>query len=90
MPNDRAYLCFSTSESLYVTVSVLDTLRDTIYSFGTELLAPGNYKAVWEYSDRQQEDLPFILWFELEVGWNPSQRSLYYFARVPFCTPESQ
>ncbi len=80
---------FSITESLFVSVAIVDSLQDTVYSFGTRRLPPGNYEIIWLFSDREIDSLPVWLWLQLAATWSPkSQLAAQFSASVPFCAPK--
>lgn len=78
----------SIADSLSVSAVVVDSLSDTLYTFGTRRLSPGEYKLTWNFSDREVDSLPFVLWLEVEARYSPLSLSSRYFARYPFCALE--
>lgn len=78
---------FSITESLIVSAAVVDSLHDTIYSFGKRRLPPGDYEVRWNYRDRSRETLPFLLWLEVTASHSESALSTRFSARTTFCAP---
>ncbi len=83
----RTEAVFSMDDSLYVSLAIVDSLHDTLYSFGTNRFPPGQYKVIWQFSDHKRDSLPVILWIELLAKVGTTGSSSKYSARAPFCVP---
>jgi hypothetical protein len=83
---DGAKMVFSIKSSLLVSSAVVDSLQDTIYSFSTRQLPPGEYEIIWRFSDRTADTLPFMLWLEFIAEGKITRHT----ASIPFCAPLAQ
>ena len=84
MPADRAQAFFTIAEPLFVSIAVVDSLGDTVYAFEPRRYETGKYEIDWMFADSRVENLPILLWFQLDARPGPT-KALRYYANVMFC-----